>query len=74
MNKEKIKEVFKNYPGHKEIYATSDENVFLDKIQAQNHADIIGGGVETFKRDESPAEEISPEPQIIRRQKKSETL
>lgn len=35
---EKVKQVFKKYPNQKELYITSDGNVFLEKMWAESHA------------------------------------
>jgi len=76
-NKNKIEETFSYYPDHKELYVTFDGVVFLNKTNAQNHANVIGGDVETVKRDltepEKKAEDYS-ENAVPERKKKTKEI
>lgn len=42
MKKDILIAVSKNYPEHKEFYVTTDGNVFINKINAENQAKALG--------------------------------
>jgi ABC-type lipoprotein release transport system permease subunit len=56
-----VAETFKNYPGYKELYATADGNVFLTKVNAENHASVANMGIITYKADEMEGIEAETE-------------
>lgn len=54
---EKVKQIFEKYPKQKELYITSDGNVFLEKMWAESHANgLYDKKILTEGR---PAEEFS---------------
>ncbi len=49
---EKVTGVFKNYPGYKQLYATTDGQIFLKKVNADNHALTLETMVIIYNADE----------------------